>query len=131
MDPPAVHKEFKSMIVGLNNCRISHALHSNPVIFKDLIVDFWKNASINTQGADGAGSIESVVKGTKVVVSEQVIRKVLEFGDAPTFPIKYPVNQVNEVLEKMCYEGTYPPTIKKLLPPYWRFLGNEFVSCIY
>ena len=30
----------------------------------------------------------------------------------------------------MGYEGDSPPTMKKLLPPYWRFLAHVFVSCI-
>ena len=35
-DPPVDHeKEFKSMIVGLNTCRISHALRESPVILAD------------------------------------------------------------------------------------------------
>ncbi|CAI9285741.1 unnamed protein product [Lactuca saligna] len=63
-------------------------------------------------------------------IYEQVIREVLEFGDASAFPIEYSADQVKEVLEMMCYEGTYPPTIKKLLPPYWRFLTHSFVICI-
>lgn len=33
VDPPLVHKEFKSMIVGLNTCRLSHALQETPVTF--------------------------------------------------------------------------------------------------
>ena len=40
MDPPAVHQQFKSMMVGFNNYRISQALRSNPVIHKDLIIEF-------------------------------------------------------------------------------------------
>ncbi|CAI9264259.1 unnamed protein product [Lactuca saligna] len=30
----------------------------------------------------------------------------------------------------MGYEGVFPPTLKKLLPPYWRFLAHSFVICI-
>ncbi|CAI9303329.1 unnamed protein product [Lactuca saligna] len=30
----------------------------------------------------------------------------------------------------MCYEGTYHPTIKKLLPPFWRLLAHYFVIFI-
>ena len=55
---------------------------------------------------------------------------VLEFGDAFAFLIDYFADQVKEVMEKMYYNGTYPPTIKKLLPPYWRFLAYSFVICI-
>ncbi|CAI9263666.1 unnamed protein product [Lactuca saligna] len=118
------------MIMGLNNCRISHVLRSNPFVFKDLIVDFWKNASVNNKGEGGVGNIESVIKGINIVISEQIIRDVLEFGDALKLPTKYPSSKVKEVLEKMCYEGTYPPTIKKQRPPYWRFLAHYFIICI-
>ncbi|KAL4590858.1 hypothetical protein LXL04_003803 [Taraxacum kok-saghyz] len=79
MDPPAAHKEFQSMIAGLNSCRISYALRANPVIRKDLVIDFWRNASVNKQGADGAEAIESKVQGSQVVVTEQTIREVLEW----------------------------------------------------
>lgn len=130
LDPPVAHNEFKSMIVGLNNCRIYHALRSNIVIYKDLVTEFCKNAAINKHGADGVGTIESMVKGTQVIVSEQIIREVLEFGDVYVFAIDYIPNQVKGVLEKMCCEGTYPPTIKKLLPLFWRFLAHCFVICI-
>ena len=40
MDPLTAHQEFKSMMVGLYNCRISQALRANPIIHKDLITDF-------------------------------------------------------------------------------------------
>ncbi|KAM0043285.1 hypothetical protein Hdeb2414_s0010g00339461 [Helianthus debilis subsp. tardiflorus] len=36
-----------------------------------------------------------------------------------------------EVLVKMSYEGAVPPpTIKKLLHPYWRFLAHIYLVCI-
>lgn len=94
--------------MGLNNCRISHALRSNSVIYKDLITEFWKNALINKLGEDEVDVVKSMVKGTQIIVYEQVIREVLEFGDAPTFPVEFSAHQVREALEKMCYEGTYP-----------------------
>ncbi|CAI9282984.1 unnamed protein product [Lactuca saligna] len=31
----------------------------------------------------------------------------------------------------MGYEGTFPPTIKKLLPPCWKYLAHVFVSCVF
>lgn len=101
LDPLAAHDKFKSMILGLNNCRISHALCANPLIYKDQIIEFLKNASINRQGSDGVGTVESMVKGTLVIISEQVIREVLKFGDPSGFPIKYPSDQVKGALQKM------------------------------
>ena len=69
MDPAAAYQEFKSMMAGLNNCRISQAFRANLVIHIDLIIEFWKNASINKLGADGAGTVESMLIGTQVIVS--------------------------------------------------------------
>lgn len=74
--------------------------------------------------------MESVIQGRKIVVSEQTIRDVLQIEDQLGFPTKIPVEKTEEVLERMGYEGVFPPTMKKLLPPYWRFLAHSFVICI-
>ncbi|XP_023731397.1 uncharacterized mitochondrial protein AtMg00810-like [Lactuca sativa] len=50
--------------------------------------------------------------------------------DQPRFPIEIAMEQTEEIINQMGYEGTFPPTIKKLFPPYWRFLAHVFVSCI-
>ncbi|MFS7963930.1 hypothetical protein Hanom_Chr08g00744141 [Helianthus anomalus] len=34
------------------------------------------------------------------------------------------------VIERMNYEGSSPPTTKKLLHPYWRFLAHVYLVCI-
>lgn len=117
------------MVHGLNNCKITHALRVNPVIYKDLVRVLWDKDSINEIGADGAGTLQSTVKGKKIIESEQIIREVLIFGDQPGFPSKISATLIREVLERMFYEGTFPPTFKKLLLPYWRFLAHTFVIC--
>lgn len=38
------------------------------------------------------------------------------------------MEQTQEIIEKMGYEGVSPPTIKKLLPPYWHFLAHYISS---
>ncbi|KAL4583180.1 hypothetical protein LXL04_007746 [Taraxacum kok-saghyz] len=118
LDPPAAHREFQSMIDGLNQCRISNALRMNPAICKNLINDFWKNASVNKQGANEAEAIESTVRGTALVITKQTIREVLEFSAQPSYQIEYLADQVLAVLKRMGYEGKYPSTLNKLLPPY-------------
>ena len=122
-----MHEDFKSLIVGLNACSITHAVGANPVITRELITDFWSNVRFNKEGANGAGTLESNVRGTHVVISEQSIRRVLRFGDQPEFPTEFPVVKVIGALELMSYEGHYPPTIKKLLPPFWRQIGRAHV----
>ena len=40
------------------------------------------------------------------------------------------MNQTKAIIIQIGYDGVFPPTIKKLLPSYWRFLFHMFVSCI-
>ncbi|KAF5810886.1 hypothetical protein HanXRQr2_Chr04g0174951 [Helianthus annuus] len=118
---------YKSMIVGLNTCRLAHSLRENPVIREDWIKDFWDNSTAKK----GDTVIKSKVQGTEVSVSEQHIREVLLFGDAADDPTEYSKEKVMEVLVKMSYEGAVPPpTIKKLLHPYWRLLSHIYLVCI-
>ncbi|KAL8226021.1 hypothetical protein R6Q57_018578 [Mikania cordata] len=73
-DPPRQNMEFKSLIVGLNTCRIAYALSTNPVICESQIREFWGSATIN-------GQIEANVQGCRIVVTEEVTRSSLLFGD--------------------------------------------------
>ena len=125
-DPPKAYSFFKSLVVGLNNCKVTYALQTNPTIHKKLILDFWHNASL----AKKSDRIKSSVLGTSVYISEKTVRKVLKFKDSPDFPIEFPAVQIRDVLERMSYEGSFPPTIKKLLHPYWRLLFHVFFSCL-
>ncbi|KAF5801704.1 hypothetical protein HanRHA438_Chr06g0260501 [Helianthus annuus] len=126
-DPPKGFEMYKSMIVGLNTCRLAHSLRENPVIHEDWIKDLWDNSTAKK----GDTVIKSRVQGKEVSISEQDIRDVLLFGDAADDPIEYSKEKVIEVLVKMSYEGADPPpTIKKLLHPYWRFLAHIYLVCI-
>lgn len=129
-DPPAAHREFKSMIVGLNTCRISHALRENPVICKQMVTEFWNNASINQRRPDGIVSIDSRIQMKPIVITEAIVREALLFGDQPDYPTEYPTEAVSEVITRMGYEGSYPPAVKKLFHPYWRFLIHTFFTCV-
>ncbi|CAI9284612.1 unnamed protein product [Lactuca saligna] len=40
------------------------------------------------------------------------------------------VHQIEKILEHMGYKGTFPPTVKRLLPPCWKLLAHVFVSCV-
>ncbi|MFS8024997.1 hypothetical protein Hanom_Chr16g01469861 [Helianthus anomalus] len=96
--PPEKHKKmFNSLIKGLNHCRLVHALRENSVVYEDLIF---------------GGSIEAVIQKKKIIVTEQVIREVLLFGDRETDPINYSSEDVLAVLPSLSYKGTYPPLLK-------------------
>ncbi|MFS7968659.1 hypothetical protein Hanom_Chr09g00800211 [Helianthus anomalus] len=91
---------YKSMVVGLNTCRLAHSLRENPVIRGDWINDFWDNATAKK----GDAVIKSKVQGKEVSVSEQDIREILLFGDEADDPVEYTKEKVMDVLVKMSYE---------------------------
>ncbi|KAF5783128.1 hypothetical protein HanXRQr2_Chr11g0504311 [Helianthus annuus] len=108
-NPPADQAElFGSLIRGLNNCPLTHALRTNPVICSNCINSFWNNAKIMRQGAS---YIESTIQKTKIIISEEVIREVLRFGDQPDHPTLYDQARVQTALRRMGYEGGYPTCI--------------------
>ncbi|KAL7602750.1 hypothetical protein Lser_V15G16330 [Lactuca serriola] len=127
-EPPVDHNEFKSMIHGMKECCLASTLTLNPTIYQRLIREFWKSTTVKKK--DDSVFIEALVKGCKIIVTEQIIRDVLNIDDQSSFPTEIELDQAQELLSNMGYEGDFPPTLKRLLPPYWRFLAHVFVSCI-
>ncbi|KAJ0652892.1 hypothetical protein HanOQP8_Chr15g0577371 [Helianthus annuus] len=129
--PPEKHRSlYTSLIKGLNSCRLVHALRENPVVYESLVQDFWKTARFEAQGADGKGMIEAEIQKKKVVVTEQMIREVLQFGDTESDPIELSSDTIEAVLPRLSYEAKYPSLVKKFLHPYWRLLAHMFMLCM-
>ncbi|KAM0040159.1 hypothetical protein Hdeb2414_s0012g00390521 [Helianthus debilis subsp. tardiflorus] len=118
---------FGSLIRGLNNCPITHALRAEPAICNSCINTFWNTTKINRQGA---GSIEATVQKTKIIVTEAIVREVLRLGDQPHHPMSYDQTRVLAALRRMSYEVGYLIVLKKLFPPYLRLLVHFFLQCI-
>ena len=116
-NPPDSQKVFQSLINGLRKCCLTYAIEQNPVKCKVCINDFWENAVHQRTRPEGE-AIVTTVRGTPVVVTEQTIREVLRFGDQPSFPTDFHKDKIVPVLKRMGYEGSYPSTKKKLLPPF-------------
>ena len=83
-----------------------------------------------TRDDNGAVTVNATVQGCKIVIDETFVRETLLINDHPTFPTEIGIGDAQRILRKMGYEGDTPPTMKKLLPPYWTFLAQVFVSCI-
>ena len=79
---------------------------------------------------DGAVTVDAIVQGCKIVIDEPFVRETLLINHLLSFPTEIGIEDAQKILKKMGYEGDTPPTMKKLLPPYWRFLAHVFVSCI-
>ena len=116
-DPPAAHSQFKSMIYRLRECCLSCAITVNPIIYQNIIWEFWQTACMTK--VKGEITIEAIVKGCKIKITDQYIRDTLLVNEESNFPNEIGIDDVQGVLQRMGYEGVYPPTMKKVLPPYW------------
>ncbi|CAI9277858.1 unnamed protein product [Lactuca saligna] len=105
-DPPAAHQEsrFNKAILGQSLCQ--------------------KN------GANGEGTVESSIQFKEIIMSEQIIRDVLQIKDQPGLPNEIYVDQIKKILNRIGDEGVFLLQLKKMLPPYWHFLSQSFVICI-
>ncbi|KAD2393881.1 hypothetical protein E3N88_40858 [Mikania micrantha] len=80
--------------------------------------------------ADGNISIVGKIQGHSIIISEQIIRDCLQFGDKESDPVELDQDLVNRTVYQMGHEGAYPPTEKKLLHPYWRYLAHVVTQCL-
>ena len=129
VDPLVFHSEFKSMIHGLKECCMATALILNLEIYQGVIKEFRKSAAVKS-GENASVFLEAIVKGCKIIITEQIIRDALKIEDQSSFPTEIEMEQTQELLSRMSYEGVFSPTLMKLLRPYWRFLAHVFVSFI-
>ncbi|CAI9300246.1 unnamed protein product [Lactuca saligna] len=92
-------------------------------------MDFWRNAEVKKNDR-GEKFLETTIKEKRILVTESIIRESLQIEDRPEYLMEIEVHQIEKVLEHMGYKGTFPPTIKKMLPPCWKLLAHVFVSCV-
>ncbi|KAL7597760.1 hypothetical protein Lser_V15G25577 [Lactuca serriola] len=83
-----------------------------------------------TKDDNGAVTVNAIIQGCKIVIDETFVRETLLIKDLLTFPTEIGIGDAQRILRKMGYESDTQPTMKKLLPSYWRFLAHAFVSCI-
>ncbi|CAI9277938.1 unnamed protein product [Lactuca saligna] len=128
-DPPAAYSDLKFIVDGLNKSCLVHCLTTNPAIYQSLIKDFWRNVEVKKNDR-GEKFLETTIEDKKILVTESIIRESLQIEDRPEYLMEIDVHQIEKILEHMGYEGTFPPTIKKPLPPCWKLLVHVFVSCV-
>ncbi|KAL8244166.1 hypothetical protein R6Q59_010424 [Mikania micrantha] len=128
-DPPAKHSMFKSLVDGLILSLVNYAIMEHPDIIADYIQSFWSSISEHTD-ANGTISLIRNIQGQPIVITEQILRECLQFGDKATDPVELDHDLVNRIMYQMGHEGVYPPTEKKLLLPYWRYLAHVVTQCL-
>ncbi|KAL8265745.1 hypothetical protein R6Q59_003089 [Mikania micrantha] len=93
------HEMFKSIVHGLILSPVNFAIMECPTIISSFIKDFW-NTVKEEKDANG------------------------NFGNKALNPTELDDQLVEATLLRMGYKGLYPPTKKKLLHPYWRYLAH-------
>ncbi|KAD4887972.1 hypothetical protein E3N88_20045 [Mikania micrantha] len=129
-DPPEKHYEFKSLIEGLILSPVNYAIMKDPTIVADFIRGFWSSVE---ESIDDKGIVIIVgkIQGQPITITEQILRECLQFGDKESDPVELDQELVNRTVYQMGHEGAYPPTEKKLLHPYWRYLAHVVTQCIF
>ncbi|KAJ0733465.1 hypothetical protein HanPI659440_Chr11g0408571 [Helianthus annuus] len=96
---------FKPILDFMNRIRIKKALTDQHKAYRSHIERFWQNAKFIADPP----SIQSFVKvgneDVEVVITEDLIRRVLDFGDRPEDPTGYPARMVKGCFYRMGYTG--------------------------
>ncbi|KAL8256212.1 hypothetical protein R6Q59_031279 [Mikania micrantha] len=69
----------------------------------------------------------SLVEG---LILSLILTECLQFGDKATDPVELDHDLVHRTVYQMGHEGVYPPTEKKLLHPYWRYIAHVVTQCL-
>uniref|UniRef100_A0A251T961 Uncharacterized protein n=1 Tax=Helianthus annuus TaxID=4232 RepID=A0A251T961_HELAN len=89
----------------MDRIRIKKALTDQHKAYRSHIEHFWQNAKFIADPP----SIQSFVKvgneDVEVVITEDLIRRVLDFGDRPEDPTGYPARMVKGCFYRMGYTG--------------------------
>ena len=70
---------YQNMIQFLRRSRIYFAITADLPIYFNLVQPFWMSARFHCETEPL--SIRATVEGTKIVITEEVVRQVLRFGD--------------------------------------------------
>ena len=100
---------FAELIRNLKRSRIHHAISVKPLIHKDHQTEFWKTAQLGV--VEGVETITAQVGGAKVVVTEEILNRVLQFGDAPDYPVGISGQVMRKCVCLMKYQGPDSATL--------------------
>ena len=128
-DSPEKHSMFKSLGQGLILSPVNYAIMEHPEIISEFIQSFW-NSIVECTDANGTVCLIGKVQGQPIIITEQILRECLQFGDKATDPVELDHELAQRTVYQMGHEGVYPPTEKKLLHPYWRYLSQIVTQCL-
>ncbi|KAJ0538415.1 hypothetical protein HanRHA438_Chr08g0343981 [Helianthus annuus] len=118
--------EYADIIRFLRNSRIGFAISESIHLVQAYIDDFWRTARVVDD------TIEATVSGSSIVITEEVIRAALRFGDLDHGSTSY-VCQIRERgVRSFGYAGSFDKKeiSKAMFLGQWRFFFHVLMQCL-
>ncbi|KAI3668760.1 hypothetical protein L1987_88243 [Smallanthus sonchifolius] len=123
--------QYREIVDFLNRSRISYAISANPTVSRPYLEQFWETAEHDCTVSPNV--IRATVDGRAIAISEDTIRRVLQFGDLATDPTSYPDYYVDGCWRhRMGYVGArdYASYKKMWVLDQWRYFAHIMIVCI-
>nr|GFB03739.1 hypothetical protein [Tanacetum cinerariifolium] len=120
---------FEKIIDFLSGSYIHYALTVNPHIYLSCIKQFWNTASVKR--SDDVTRLQALVDRKKIVISEDVIREILQLDDAEGV-VCLPNKEIFAGLAQMGYEkpSTRLTFYKAFFSSQWKFLIHTLLQSL-
>nr|GFA30001.1 hypothetical protein [Tanacetum cinerariifolium] len=129
LDKSDAAKGFEQIIDFLSGSYIHYALTVNQHVYISCIKQFWNTASVKRLG--DVTRLQALVDKKKIVISEDVIRKILQLDDAEDV-ICLPNEEIFAGLARMGYEkpSTKLTFYKAFFSSQWKFLIHTLLHSL-
>nr|GFA46110.1 hypothetical protein [Tanacetum cinerariifolium] len=129
LDKSNAAEGFEQIIDFLRGSYIHYALTVNPHIYISCIKQFWNTASVKRSG--DVTRLQALVDKKKVVLSENVIREILQLDDADGV-VCLPNEEIFAGLAQMGYEkpSTKLTSYKAFFSSQWKFLIHTILQSL-
>ncbi|MFS7963306.1 hypothetical protein Hanom_Chr08g00736541 [Helianthus anomalus] len=96
---------FKEIWEFMKRLPIQKALTNQHKVFKTYVAHFWKNAKFNEVNDMVNSSVSIDGEDKEIIITEQLVREVLEFPDDDNSPTGFPERMVKGCMLRMGYNG--------------------------
>ncbi|KAM0053850.1 hypothetical protein Hdeb2414_s0006g00188651 [Helianthus debilis subsp. tardiflorus] len=98
-------KNFSSILDFMDRIPIKKALTDQRPIYRSHLSRFWKNATYDEQSKVISSVVEVHGKLETILVTEALVREVVNFPDEADYPIRFPERMVKGCMLRMGYRG--------------------------
>ncbi|KAF5817736.1 hypothetical protein HanXRQr2_Chr02g0056541 [Helianthus annuus] len=92
---------FKDILEFMKRLPIQKALTNQHRVFRSHIAHFWKNATYDEESDVITSSVSLNGEDKEIIITEQLIREVLDFPDDENSPTGFPVRMVKGCMLRM------------------------------